>query len=77
MFVTGDLVYFLGYSYIRDHDMLGVVTALKYDLDNRHDPLYEVFWVKQGYKALHSGMQIELVYVCDRDNGDIVKINVS
>jgi len=77
MYVVGDLVFFLGHSYIREHDMMGIVTAIRYDLDSREDPLYEVYWIKQGYNAVHSGMQIELVYECDGDNGEIVKINVS
>ena len=76
MFVVGDLVFFLGHQYFRDEDMIGVVVEVKYDLASRADPLYEVYWFQQRYTILHSGMQLELVYECDSDEGD-VKINLS
>ena len=42
MFVVGDLVYFIGHDHHRDTRMMGVVLDVKYDLDSRPDPLYEV-----------------------------------
>lgn len=77
MYVVGDLVFFLGHSYIRDLDMIGIVVGIKYDINYRDDPLYEIYWFKQGYKAVHSGMQIELVYLCSAENDEILKINLS
>jgi hypothetical protein len=71
MFVVGDLVFFIGHDHHRDTRMMGVVLDVKYDLD----PLYEVYWFEQNYKILHSGMQLESVYVVDNYNENI-KINV-
>lgn len=75
MFVVGDLVYFIGYDHYRDASMMGVVLGVKYDLDSRPEPLYEVYWFQQNYKILHSGMQLESVYVIDNYSKNI-KINV-
>ncbi len=75
MFVAGDLVYFIGLDHHRDTRMMGVVLDVKYDLDSRPDPLYEVYWFQQNYKILHSGMQLESVYVIDNYSKNI-KINV-
>ena len=75
MFVVGDLVFFIGHDHHRDTRMMGVVLDVKYDLDSRPDPLYEVYWFQQNYKILHSGMQLESVYVIDNYSENI-KINV-
>ena len=73
-YVIGDLVYFIGYEYLRDTNECGIVINIRDDLDISEE-LYEVYWIRRGYIALYSSSQLNLVYEIDKNTKNII-INV-
>jgi hypothetical protein len=59
-FVTGDLVYFVGYEGTGDTTRLGIVKGVV--VGRSHFPLYEIYWFKEKFESTHTATHIDLVY---------------
>ena len=59
-FVTGDLVYFVGYEGSEDATRLGIVKEVV--VGRSHFPLYEIYWFREKFESTHTAAHIDLVY---------------
>ena len=59
-FVTGDLVYFVGYEGAGDATKLGIVKEVI--VGRSHFPLYEIYWFNDKLQSTHTATHIDLVY---------------
>jgi hypothetical protein len=59
-FVTGDLVYFVGYEGSEDATRLGIVKEVV--VGKSHFPLYEIYWFREKLESTHTATHIDLVY---------------
>ena len=59
-FVTGDLVYFVGYEGTGDATRLGIIKQVR--IGRSHFPLYEIYWFREKFESTHTGAHIDLVY---------------
>jgi len=59
-FVTGDLVYFVGYEGTGDTTRLGIVKDVV--IGRSHFPLYEIYWFREKFQSTHTAAHIDLVY---------------
>ena len=61
-FITGDLVYFVGYEGTGDATRLGIVKEVV--VGRSHFPLYEIYWFRENYSissSLNCSQNIKMI----------------